>query len=425
MVFLKHSISFVLLTQPFTMINDFVLNWLTPHYEGSTLIWLRLCIYLALFLLLSFVFYKLLKAALLQVIKRVVSKSKTQIDDVLFERKTFTWLLQLIPALLFYFTLGFLFKDFSTWLPFLKNLTGAYMIFTFLMVIISILNSVRDLLRQNEFFKDKPVNSYIQVVKIFIYAFGIIGIISLLVGKSPIYLFSALGAVSAVLLLVFKDSILGFVASIQIAANDMLRVGDWITFAKYGADGDVQDISLASVLIKNFDLTVTSVPTYAFVSDAFKNWRGMKESDGRRIKRAIFIDKNTIKFLNEDDIQNLKRFTLLEPYLKEMENELGNASTENINGRRLTNIGTFRKYLELYLNQHPKLNHDLTSMVRQLEPSSEGLPLELYAFSLEKDWKVYEGIISDIFDHTMAIVPYFGLRLFQKPSGKDFQQLVS
>jgi miniconductance mechanosensitive channel len=406
------------------MSTDFIRTWLSHYYEGDTLIWLRLGFYLLSFGLVSLLFYKILKETLLQVIKRLVSKSKTQIDDILFEKKTFTWLLQLIPALLFYFTLNFVFVDFQESLQFLRNLTGAYMVFTFLMVIISILNSTRDLLKQNQFFKDKPVNSYIQVIKIFIYAFGIIGIISLLVGKSPIYLFSALGAVSAVLLLVFKDSILGFVASIQIAANDMLRVGDWITFTKYGADGDVLDISLASVLIKNFDLTITSVPTYAFISDSFKNWRGMQESEGRRIKRAFYIDKNSIQFLNENDIENLSKVTLLKPYLEQKQLELGTLASTDINGRRLTNIGTFRKYMELYLAQHPMLNQNLTSMVRQLEPNSEGLPLELYAFSKVKEWKAYEEIMSDIFDHTLAIIPYFGLRLFQKPSGKDFQAII-
>jgi miniconductance mechanosensitive channel len=406
------------------MSTDFIRTWLSNYYDGDTLIWLRLGIYLFGFLLVSFLFYKILKETLLQVIKRLVSKSKTQIDDILFEQKTFTWLLQLIPALLFYFTLNFVFVDFQESLHFLRNLTGAYMVFTFLMVLVSILNSTRDLLKQNEFFKDKPVNSYIQVIKIFIYAFGIIGIISLLVGKSPVYLFSALGAVSAVLLLVFKDSILGFVASIQIAANDMLRVGDWITFNKYGADGDVLDISLASVLVKNFDLTITSVPTYAFVSDSFKNWRGMKESEGRRIKRAIFIDKNSIQFLGETDLKNLAEIKLLQPYFEKKKTEIGSLAGTDINGRRLTNIGTFRKYMELYLAQHPMLNQNLTSMVRQLEPSSEGLPLELYAFSKVKDWQAYEEIMSDIFDHTLSVIPYFGLRLFQKPSGKDFQTLV-
>lgn len=406
------------------MLNDFVRTWLENYYEGNALIWLRMAIYMVLFLIVSYIFFRILKASLLQLVKRLVSRSKTQIDDVLFERKTFTWLLQLVPALILYFTVGFIFVDFQTWIPLIKSIVNAYMVFTFMAVIISILNSIRDLLKQNEFFRDKPVNSYIQVVKIFVYAFGIIGIISLIIGKSPLYFFSALGAVSAVLILVFKDSILGFVASIQIAANDMLRVGDWITFSKYGADGDVLDISLANVQIKNFDLTITSVPTYAFVSDAFKNWRGMKESTGRRIKRSIFIDKNSIKFLEQDEIEKLKKFEALHLYFKEKENVLQNANDDNVNLRRLTNIGTFRKYLEFYLQQHPSLNHELTTMVRQLEPSSEGLPLEIYAFSKEKDWMVYEEIISDIFDHIFAIIPYFNLRLFQKPSGRDFQQLT-
>lgn len=406
------------------MQNDFIRSWLEANYDGNMLIWLRMGIYLVLFLIVSYIFFRVLKASMLQLVKRLVSRSKTQIDDVLFERKTFTWLLQLAPALLLYFTVGFIFIDFQEWIPLLRSIVNAYMVFTFMAVIISILNSVRDLLKQNEFFKDKPVNSYIQVVKIFVYAFGIIGIVSLIIGKSPLYFFSALGAVSAVMILVFKDSILGFVASIQIAANDMLRVGDWITFSKYGADGDVLDITLASVQIKNFDLTVTSVPTYAFVSDAFKNWRGMKESTGRRIKRSIYVDKNSIKFLSHEEIENLKKFDALNQYFKEKHEVIGNANADNVNLRRLTNIGTFRKYLEFYLEQHPSLNHELTTMVRQLEPSSEGLPLEIYAFSKEKDWKVYEEIISDIFDHILAITPYFNLRLFQKPSGRDFQQLT-
>lgn len=403
--------------------QDFIHQWLDGRVSSESVEIIRLLILAIGFALIAYLFLVISRALLLNTVGKLVKKSKTNIDDIFFEKRTFNWIVQFIPALVIYFSTDYIFMDFPTWIPTVHKLVNAFIAFSFIAVIITVLNSFKDILAGMSYFKDKPVNSYIQLVKIFAYAFGAIWVISIILEKSPLYFFSALGALSAVLLLIFKDSILGFVASIQIAANDLLRVGDWVTVQKYGADGDVIDISLASVLIKNFDHTTTSVPTYAFVSDSFKNWRGMAESDGRRIKRSIKIDQNSVKYLKIEDIDKLKDIGLIKDYLEKKQEEIAEYQHGNINRRQLTNLGTFRKYLEHYLLNHPDINVNLTCMVRQLEPTPQGLPLEIYCFSKDKAWVTYENLSSDIFDHIIAVTPYFGLKLFQSPSGNDFREL--
>ncbi len=271
--------------------------------------------------------------------------------------------------------------------------------------------------------KDKPIESFIQVIMIFVWIGGLLSIIAVINGAEIWKFFTALGAASAVLLLVFKDTILGFVASIQVSINDMVRIGDWITFDKYGADGNVTEINLATVKVQNFDKTITTIPTYALISDSFKNWRGMENSGGRRIKRAVIIKLNSVKYLSKDELIKLKQIELLSAYLKNRSEDIDKYNTNNninkdllINGRNLTNIGVFRKYVETYIENHSGVNKDMMIMTRQLAPTTQGLPIEIYAFSSDKRWQNYEYIMADIFDHIIAAVPYFGLEIFELPT---------
>ena len=275
--------------------------------------------------------------------------------------------------------------------------------------------------------KNRPIKGFVQVAKILVLCGAAIIIISILIDESPLLLLSGLGAITAVLLLVFKDTILSLVASVQLTTNDMLRVGDWISMPSMGADGDVIDISLHTVKIQNFDKTIVTVPTHRLVSDSYANWRGMAEAGGRRIKRSIGLDQNSIRFLSDDEVLDLKKFKVLEPYLAAKRDEIAawnakelDGETAPVNARRFTNIGVFRAYILAYLQWHGRIDDNFTLLVRQLAPGPQGLPIELYCFTNTTIWHEYEGIQSDIFDHLMAILPEFGLRVFQEPSGMDF-----
>ena len=278
--------------------------------------------------------------------------------------------------------------------------------------------------------EDRPIEAYVQITKIAIYVIGIVLFIATLTGQSPLLLLSGIGAIAAVLLLVFRDTILSFVASLQMASYDMVRVGDWIEMPQYGADGDVIELSLHTVKIQNFDKTITAVPTHKLIEQPFKNWRGMQESGGRRIKRSFFIDTSSIRFLEEEDLDRLENFAVLRDYVRQKRQEIADFNKSYaadprliVNSRRLTNVGTLRAYLAAYLKQHPKIHQNMTLIVRQLASTAEGLPIELYVFTHITDWAEYEGIQSDIFDHIFSIVHEFGLRVFQGPSGTDFVKL--
>jgi miniconductance mechanosensitive channel len=290
------------------------------------------------------------------------------------------------------------------------------------------LHTLRDYFKTLPRLKDKPLESYIQVLLIITWLIGVLLIFAVLT-NNPIWKFiTALGAASAVFLLIFKDTILGFVASIQVSANDMLRIGDWITFDKYGADGDVIEINLATVKVQNFDKTITTIPTYALISDSFKNWRGMSESGGRRIKRSLNVKMESVSFLLPEKVNGLKNIQLISDYLNSRQKIIDDYNKNNkidkhllINGRNLTNLGVFRKYIETYVEKHSAINTDMSLMVRQLAPTTQGIPNEMYAFSKDKRWQNYEYIMADIFDHLIAAVPFFGLELFELPSGKSFE----
>jgi miniconductance mechanosensitive channel len=363
----------------------------------------------------------------LRVITHIITNNKFEWDNILLERKVFRRLSHIVPAIIIYY--------FSTTFPEYQQLVekGAitYIIVVGLMVIYSFLNAFNDIYLTFEISKIKPIKGYIQVVQIIVFILGGIIIIANMMGESPFILLSGIGALSAVLLLVFKDSLLGLVAGIQLAANDMVRVGDWIEMPKYEADGDIIDISLNTVKVQNFDKTITTIPSYALISDSFKNWRGMQVSGGRRIKRSLFIDTNSITFCTEDMIEKYKTIQFLSNYITSKEQEIAEYNAKNeinrdnpVNGRALTNIGVFRAYINQYLQHHPGISQEMTLLVRQLAPTEMGLPLEIYAFTNDIRWDVYETIQSDIFDHLFAVAPEFGLHLFQNPSGNDFKNMV-
>lgn len=320
----------------------------------------------------------------------------------------------------------------------ISNAAQALIVFTIAMAIVKALTYANEVYERMPRAKNRPIKGFVQVVKILVLCGAAIIIISILIQQSPLLLLSGLGAITAVLLLVFKDTILSLVASVQLTTNDMLRVGDWIEMPGMNADGDVIDISLHTVKVQNFDKTITTIPTHRLVSDSYRNWRGMAEAGGRRVKRSLALDQNTIRFLSADEIGKLDRFKLLKPYLAAKTAELeewnaraiegesggsseGGSAQDSVNARRLTNIGTLRAYIIAYLRAHPRLQGDgFTMMVRQLPPSPQGLPIEVYCFTDTVNWAEYEGIQADLFDHLLALVPEFGLRIFQEPTGLDF-----
>ncbi len=372
----------------------------------------------------------LVKRIIITTIHRIARKSKNDWDDIFVERKVFNRLAHLAPAIIVYYSLDYIF-DAPGLVTFLGNLTQAYMAIVVLLVIDAVINALHEIYRRLPIAKGRSIKGYVQVVKIIFYAATIILIISIFSGEAPKTLIASLGAMAAVLLLVFKDTILGFVASIQLSANKMVSVGDWISMPAYNADGTVLDISLNTVKVQNWDKTIATVPTYALVSESFNNWKGMEESGGRRIKRSINIDMKSVAFLDKAQIEKLRKFYLLRDYINQREEEIEayNKSlklepTEVTNGRKMTNLGTFRKYLENYLQHHPRIHQEMTFLVRHLQPTEIGLPLEIYVFSKDQEWAKYEAIQADIFDHILAIIPEFGLRVFQNPTGDDFQKLV-
>ncbi|WP_028608512.1 mechanosensitive ion channel family protein [Paenibacillus harenae] len=367
------------------------------------------------------------KKVLLKSIARSIHNNRFKWDNVILERRVFHKLAHIVPAIIIYY--------FSSSIPAYRHLIEkgvmTYMIIVGVLVVDAFLNAVHDIYRTYEISKVKPIRGYIQVVKIFIFTICGILVIANLLGESPLILLSGIGALSAVIMLIFKDSILGLVAGIQLTSNDMVRVGDWIEMPKYGADGDVIDISLNTVKIQNWDNTITTIPSYALISDSFKNWRGMQDSGGRRIKRSIYLDTSSIAFCSYEMIEKFKNIHYLSAYIMDKEKEIEAYNTANqidrsnrVNGRALTNIGVFRMYIQHYLQNHPQIHKGMTLMVRQLAPGETGVPLEIYAFTSDIRWTVYEETQSDIFDHIFAVAPEFGLRVFQSPSGNDMKRVL-
>lgn len=393
--------------------------------EGETLVWINLLAMSLIAFSVSWILWKLSRYIFHIAINQVASKTKTYWDDALVHHHFFRKLAYLVPWMFLLAFTPLLLEDFAAFKPYVIRVIDVAIIVSIMQAVIAFLGATEEMLRRKEHLKDKPIGSYIQLVKVIAYIIFAVVILSVALDKSPIYFFSAMGAMTAIVVLVFKDTILGFVASIQIAANDMLREGDWVTMQKYGADGDVEQINLTTVKVRNFDKTITTIPTYAFIADSFKNWRGMSESEGRRIKRSISIHIESIKFCDEKMLKRFHKFQLLNEYLHNKESEIKLFNDENsvdtselINGRRLTNVGVFRKYIELYLKNNTNINSQMTCMVRQLAPKETGLPIEIYSFSSDKNWVNYEAIMADIFDHLLAVIEHFELQVFQSPTGR-------
>ena len=386
--------------------------------------WVYTSVMVLLVLLLSGIVYLVTRRYLLRFLSRLAAKSKTEIDDAILDKVIYRRLAYVAPILVIYAFLN-LTPDLEIYL---KPLLLALMALIVLLSAGAFLNQIGGFLQDRPLFRGKPIKSYVQVVKLIIYLMGAILVIGLLTNSSPLALLSGLGAMTAVLLFIFRDTILSFIASIQITANDLVRVGDWIEVRKYGADGDVIDIALHVVKIQNWDKTISVIPTHKLIDETFINWRGMQQSGGRRIKRAIHIDINTIRFCDAAMLAHFRKIQLIADYVTQRQAEVEEDNRRRqidesvpANGRRLTNIGNFRKYVEAYLRQHDRINQQLTFLVRQLPPGNTGLPIEVYVFTNDTVWANYEVIQADVFDHFLAVLPEFGLRAFQDPTGQDFR----
>lgn len=356
-------------------------------------------------------------------IERISINSKNNFDNFLVANNIQVHLSRLVPFVFLYWILPFWLEDYQTGLIYSNLILEVYFIFLIVWIIRSFLNAAKEFFKTIDSFKDKPVDSFVQVAMILVWFMAIILVFSILTGKEVSTFLTAMGALSAVILLIFKDTILGLVASIQLTSNDLIRIGDWITMKQFGADGDVIEINLNSVKVQNFDKTITTIPTYKLISDSFKNWRGMSDSNGRRIKRALLIKGSSIKFMGEEELSKLQKIKLISDYISQTKSEiiehnsnLDIVSEIKVNGRNLTNIGLFRKYTENYLVSNKLINNEMTVMCRQLTPTSQGVPLEIYAFITDKEWKNYENIVSDLFDHLLASLSTFDLELFELPS---------
>lgn len=370
------------------------------------------------------------RKVILRTVEAIVKRSKTKIDDIFFKHRVFRGVAHVLPAVVFLIGSPFVFKDFQEAGVWFDKIAYLLMVGAVLWVVFSFLNAAQELLEKSSHLKDKPVQSYVQVAKLLTVIVAFVLATSTLLGKSPLVVLSAFGAVAAVLIFVFKDTILGLVASVQISVNDLVRVGDWVTMEKFRADGDVIDISLTTIKIQNWDKTISSIPTYMFTIDSFKNWRGMQESGGRRIKRSILIKISSVRFCSPEMIERYRKFQILGSYLdnrlqevNEHNQDLNVDKTYPINGRHLTNLGIFRKYIELLIADRKGIHKTMTKMVRQLDPASEGVPIEIYCFTDTTEWLAYEQLQADLFDHLLASVPLFDLEVFENPTGSDFSKL--
>ena len=374
----------------------------------------------------------IVKKQLIKFVMMVAERTTLQWDDILLEHKVLGRLAQTVPALVIYFGVAWI-PDLGELLPALiRNVALAYLALMFTLSIGASLTAVNAIYSTYPIAKERPIKGYIQVINIIVYVLGAVLVVSALIDRSPVVLLTGLGAMTAIVLLIFKDTILSLVASIQLTSLSMVRVGDWIEMPQYNADGDVIDVALHTVTVQNWDKTITTIPTHRLIDESYKNWRGMSQSGGRRIKRSVKIDVSSIRFLEDKEVKRFEEFALLRQYLTEKKAELHtyNAAldapnTANVNLRRLTNLGTFRAYIFNYLKNHPCIHSDMTLLVRQLQPEETGIPIEIYCFTNTTEWNSYEDIQADIFDHILAQCDDFGLKVFQSPSGTDVRALIS
>lgn len=390
--------------------------------------WLHTSVSVTALLLFAWLANLVVKRVLLRGLYKLLDATPLGRDSVVRESRVIARLANVVPALIISGGVSWIVGLPHALVAIVQNVANAFVVLTIAVAIDNTLTIINVLYQRRPEANTKPIKGYVQVAKIAVYIVATVLVIATLVDRSPLILLSGLGAMAAVLMLIFQDTLLSLVASVQISSNDIIRVGDWIEMPQLNADGDVIDIALHTVTVQNFDKTYTIIPTKRFISDPFKNWRGMRESGARRIKRTIFIDQQSLGFLDAAEQQRLQRFNLLRDYLHNKRasidawnTELAEHGHEPINTRRLTNIGTLRAYVHNYLRAHPGVHQGMTLMVRQLNPTAEGLPLEIYCFANTIVWTEYEAIQSDIFDHILTIVPEFGLRLFQSPSGSDFR----
>ena len=372
----------------------------------------------------------IVKHVVVRLVRAFAKLSSVGWDDALVDHNVFGRLVQVLPALIVFIGTPLVPDLLEGGIQLIRNVAMGYMVLMLTLTLTATLSAANTIYESSPVAKERPLKGFVQLVQIVVWVLGGVMIISALLDRSPLLLLSGVGAMTAILLLVFKDTILSLVASVQLTAQDMVRVGDWIEMPQFGADGDVVDVQLHTVKVQNWDKTITTIPTHRLITDSFKNWRGMSQSGARRIKRAIHIDVSTIRMQTDDEVDHFTRFALLKDYIKNKEQELTDYNAglatevdEEVNRRRLTNVGTFRAYAYNYLKNHPKIHEGMTLIVRQLGPGPEGLPLEIYCFTNITEWAVYEDIQADIFDHLLAIVPEFGLRLYQKPAGSDLANL--
>lgn len=410
-------------------LNDILVNQL--GFDTTIAVYLKAGILFGGLVTICLVLWVLSKWFLNYIVPKTTAKTKTVWDDIILNKKLIKSVTRLLPAIIFSYYLPFVFADFLFLVPLVAGATNIFIVVVVAQIINLFFSSAREILSRSDTYKDKPIGSFTQVAKLVVYVVAAILIISIVINKNPLFLLSGLGAMAAILLLVFKDSIMGFVASIQLSAYNMVQIGDWVTVPGYSADGDVIEINLSTIKVQNFDKTITTIPTYAFISDSFTNWKGMEESDGRRIKRALNIKIDSIKFCSSEMLDQFSKYQLISEFIHKKEKEIKDYNKENsidkselINGRHLTNVGVFRSYIEKYLEHNPDINSTMTCMVRQLRPTEYGLPIEIYAFSKDKRWVNYERIMADIFDHLFAAAPGFDLEIFERPSGKDFKGTV-
>ncbi len=372
----------------------------------------------------------IVKQILVRAVRAFAKRSSITWDDALVRHNVFGRFVQVVPALIVFVGVPFVPGLPEGGVQLIRNVAMGYVVLMLTLALTALLSAANTIYAASPVAKQRPLKGFVQLVQIVVWILGGVLIVATVLDRSPLLLLSGFGAMTAILLLVFKDTILSLVASVQLTAQDMVRVGDWIEMPQSGADGDVIDVQLHTVKVQNWDKTITTIPTHRLITDSFKNWRGMSQSGARRIKRTVFIDVSSIRFQTQDEVNHFTRFALLQDYVKNKEQELADYNaglvTEvdaEVNRRRLTNVGTFRAYAYNYLKNHPRIHKGMTLMVRQLSPGSEGLPLEIYCFTSTTEWAVYEDIQADIFDHLLAIVPEFGLRLYQKPAGSDLANL--
>lgn len=401
-------------------------QWLLNNGVNETFAQLfKVGISLAVIVILALIADYITRKIILVFVARIAKKTETEWDDILVERKFFHMLAHFSPALVVYMTIGIALYDYSPKLTlFFYDLTKIYMVFISLLVVNAFLNASHDIYQTLPSSKNRPIKGYLQVVKIIVYFLGGIVIISILINKNPASLLVGLGASAAVLMFVFKDTLMGLVASIQLSANNIVKPGDWIEMPSRKIDGTVTEISLYTVKVQNYDRTINTIPTYALVSESFQNWQGMVESDGRLIKRSILVDMKSVKFCTKQQLDKFRKIKFLSEYIdskiKDNENNQLLASDQG-----LTNFGIFRKYVEQYLKNNPKVNQNATLVVRHRQPSENGMPLEVYCFSKEKALASYEEVQSEIFEHILSVMTEFELKVFQRPTGDDLKGLSS